>query len=99
MPQARRDTLKQLAATVIAEPQSTPDDWLKLKGIGPWTVAYSKMRGLADPDIWLGGDLGVQKALKRHGDITPEQLAPWRSYATFQLWFSLSRPALKETTE
>lgn len=99
VPQARRDTLKLLATTVITEPQSTPDDWLKLKGIGPWTVAYSKMRGLADPDIWLGGDLGVQKALKRHGDITPEQLAPWRSYATFQLWFSLSRPALKETTE
>lgn len=98
IPQARRDTLKQLAQTVLTEPQSTPDDWIKLKGIGPWTVAYSKMRGLADPDCWLGGDLGVQKALKRTGDVQPEQLAPWRSYATFQLWFGLSRPASKESS-
>jgi len=93
VPQARRDTIKQLASAVIANPHSTPDDWLSIKGIGPWTVAYSKMRGMGDPDIWLGGDLGVQKALQGRSAIKPEQLAPWRSYATFQLWHGLAHPA------
>lgn len=90
VPQARRDTLQALAAAVLTHPAADPTDWLAIKGIGPWTVAYSKMRGLADPDIWLAGDLGVQKALKlQSADFAPAQLAPWRSYATLQLWFSL----------
>jgi AraC family transcriptional regulator of adaptative response / DNA-3-methyladenine glycosylase II len=90
VPQARRETLQALAIAVLANPAADPTDWLAIKGIGPWTVAYSKMRGLADPDIWLAGDLGVQKALKlQSAEFAPAQLAPWRSYATLQLWFSL----------
>lgn len=92
VPQARRETLKALARFVIAQPDSTPDDWLQLKGIGPWTVAYVKMRGLGDPDLWLGGDLGVQKALAQLPQFSEQQLSPWRSYATFQAWHSLSSP-------
>jgi len=92
VPQARRETLKALARFVIAQPDSTPDDWLQLKGIGPWTVAYAKMRGLGEPDLWLGGDLGVQKALAHLPAFTEQQLSPWRSYATFQAWHSLSLP-------
>lgn len=91
VPQARRDTLHALAKAVIADPQADPTTWLTIKGIGPWTVAYSRMRGLADTDIWLAGDLGVQKALKTQSpNFTPALLAPWRSYATLQLWLSLS---------
>ncbi len=72
VPQARRDTLQALAAAVLTHPAADPTDWLAIKGIGPWTVAYSKMRGLADPDIWLAGDLGVQKALKlQSADFAP----------------------------
>lgn len=90
VPQARRETLRALAIAVLTNPAADPTDWLAIKGIGPWTVAYSKMRGLADPDIWLAGDLGVQKALKlQSSEFAPAQLAPWRSYATLQLWFSL----------
>lgn len=90
VPNARRDTLKALAQFVIAQPEAEPQQWLALKGIGPWTVNYARLRGLSDSDIWLGGDLGVQKALAKTGrGVDNSSLAPWRSYATFQLWFSL----------
>ena len=91
VPQARRDTLKALASAVLAAPDAAPEHWLRLKGIGPWTVNYTRLRGLSDTDIWLGGDLGVQKALMQSGsrDFNPATVAPWRSYATLQLWFSL----------
>jgi len=90
VPQARRETLRALAQFVMENPDAAPEQWLPIKGIGPWTVSYARLRGLSDSDIWLGGDLGVKKALAKAGvnnDISA--LAPWRSYATFQLWFSL----------
>lgn len=90
VPQARRDTLTALAQYVINHPDATPEQWLAIKGIGPWTVSYARLRGLSDSDIWLGGDLGVQKALaKADSNADISTLSPWRSYATFQLWFSL----------
>jgi AraC family transcriptional regulator of adaptative response / DNA-3-methyladenine glycosylase II len=91
MPGSRKQTLHNLAQYYLeSDEPNDPIQWLKLKGIGPWTVAYSQLRGLSDPDIFLGGDLGVQKAmvnLKPNIDI--EQAAPWRSYLTFQLWSQL----------
>ena len=91
VPQARRATIQALAALQSAEPTTQPDQWLAIKGIGPWTVAYSKMRGLSEPDIWLGGDLGIQKALARQqNSLSEDNLKPWRSYATLQLWFGLA---------
>lgn len=91
MPQRRKDTLRALAAYVSEHPEASPEQWLAIKGIGPWTVNYANMRGLSKSDIWLGGDLGIQKALQKRDSeqhISAEALAPWRSYATFQLWFS-----------
>lgn len=90
VPQARRETLTALAQFVLQQPDAAPEQWLAIKGIGPWTINYAKLRGLSQTDIWLGGDLGVQKALaKAGGNNDISQLAPWRSYATFQLWYSL----------
>ncbi|WP_052749117.1 AlkA N-terminal domain-containing protein [Arsukibacterium ikkense] len=88
VPALRRQTLQHLATLLLAEPDATPEQWLNIKGIGPWTVNYAQMRGLGHSDIWLAGDLGVQKALARTGSCTTDTdtLAPWRSYATFQLW-------------
>ena len=58
-----------------------------IKGIGPWTVDYIRMRGLSDPDVFLARDLGVQKALAQcERTINAEAAAPWRSYLTFHLW-------------
>ncbi|MFI6576943.1 AlkA N-terminal domain-containing protein [Nocardiopsis sp. NPDC050513] len=65
--------------------ERTEKDLLALRGIGPWTASYIRMRGLGDPDVFLDGDLGVRQAL-RSEQITPEQWSPWRSYATHLLW-------------
>jgi AraC family transcriptional regulator, regulatory protein of adaptative response / DNA-3-methyladenine glycosylase II len=66
-----------------------------LPGIGPWTAHYIAMRILADPDVFLPTDLGIQKAL---GETKSKRILaiaapwqPWRSYATLHLWKSLER--------
>lgn len=59
----------------------------ELRGIGPWTASYVRMRGLGDPDVFLGTDLGVRKALA--GAPDDRAWSPWRSYATHLLWASL----------
>lgn len=91
IPGSRKQTLRNLAQHyIVHENPDEPENWLKLKGIGPWTVDYAQLRGLSDPDIFLGGDLGVKKALIKSGSkYEPEQASPWRSYLTFQLWSQL----------
>jgi AraC family transcriptional regulator of adaptative response / DNA-3-methyladenine glycosylase II len=67
---------------------------LALPGIGPWTVAYVRMRALGDPDAFLVGDLGVRRALERLGLPGGERAAmalgerwrPYRAYALQYLW-------------
>ncbi|MFT6310023.1 MAG: AraC family transcriptional regulator of adaptative response / DNA-3-methyladenine glycosylase II [Porticoccus sp.] len=90
MPNKRRVTLRDFAQFYLTSPSADPSSWLVIKGIGPWTIDYAKMRGLSDPDIYLGGDLGVQKAIgKTDSEFMPEKSAPFRSYLTFQLWSQL----------
>ncbi|MFD2190971.1 DNA-3-methyladenine glycosylase 2 family protein [Pistricoccus aurantiacus] len=92
MPSARRATLKRFADWYCqTDAPDDPNDWMALKGIGPWTANYAALRGLSHPDIWLGGDLGVRKALKLLDDFDPAIAAPWRSYLTLQLWQHLWR--------
>ncbi|MCL1146759.1 helix-turn-helix domain-containing protein [Shewanella marinintestina] len=101
MPGARKKALNGLGQFLDEHPEAEPDLWLSIKGIGPWTVAYAKMRGLSDPKVLLCGDLVVKKrvlALYSQGADSPtldyesisQQLAqlsaPWGSYLTFQLW-------------
>jgi AraC family transcriptional regulator of adaptative response / DNA-3-methyladenine glycosylase II len=90
MPNKRRVTLRDFAQFCLTSPHANPSSWLVIKGIGPWTIDYAKMRGLSDPDIYLGGDLGIQKAVgKIDAEFMPEKSAPFRSYLTFQLWSQL----------
>ena len=88
MPGSRKATLRAFAER--AAQQNIGDDpaaLLGIKGIGPWTVDYIRMRGLSDPDVFLARDLGVQKALAQcERTINAEAAAPWRSYLTFHLW-------------
>lgn len=87
MPGSRRDAVRRLAEWHVNHGNDhEASEWLILKGIGPWTVNYARMRGASHPDIWLGGDLGVKKALGELGGADPDAAAPWRSYLTFQLW-------------
>ncbi|MGO8876220.1 MAG: AlkA N-terminal domain-containing protein [Acidimicrobiales bacterium] len=70
---------------------------LALPGIGPWTVAYVRMRALGDPDAFMASDLGVRRALERLGLPAGEREAialaerwrPYRAYALQYLWAGL----------
>jgi len=86
MPQRRKQTLKDFAAYIVQHGENSDiNDWLELKGIGPWTVDYVKLRGLSQPDVWLDKDLIIKQQLAKL-NLTPELAKPWRSYLTFQLW-------------
>ncbi|WP_232781832.1 DNA-3-methyladenine glycosylase 2 family protein [Marinicella sediminis] len=87
MPGSRKQTLRNLAAHLLRYPDSEPADWASIKGIGPWTIQYTQLRGMGAPDIYLDGDAGVKKALRLFpADFDAQQAAPWRSYLTFQMW-------------
>ena len=86
IPDARKQTLIRLAKYCLDNPGADPQKWLTLKGIGPWTVEYAKMRGLSDTDIWLDSDLGIKKALDIFPLIEPGNASPWRTYLTFNMW-------------
>jgi AraC family transcriptional regulator of adaptative response / DNA-3-methyladenine glycosylase II len=101
MPHARRDTIRRLAAAVLAgdvelhvgaDPAVAREQLLRLRGIGPWTADYVVMRGLGHPDVFLEADLGVRHALAVLGVEADRACgwAPWRSYAVHHLWASLS---------
>ena len=85
MPNSRRETLRRFAVFYAQQPTVDPDDWLSLKGIGPWTVAYANLRGQSQVDIWLSSDLVIKKQLLVH-NIDADKARPWRSYLTFTLW-------------
>jgi len=91
IPAARKKTLQDFSHHYFTH--SNPDDtkqWIQLKGIGPWTIDYAKIRGLSDPDIYLGTDLGIKKAIqKTNYQGNPDLASPWRSYMTLQLWGQL----------
>lgn len=61
MPGARKLALNALGQFVTLNPDNDLNDWLSIKGVGPWTIAYAKMRGESHPDILLCGDLVVKK--------------------------------------
>jgi AraC family transcriptional regulator of adaptative response / DNA-3-methyladenine glycosylase II len=90
MPESRKETLSRLACHLGEHPDDHPDNWLSLKGIGPWTVNYAKMRGLSSPDLLLSSDLIVKKYLIDHNEVNAEHTAPWGSYATLHCWSHFS---------
>ncbi|QYK00233.1 DNA-3-methyladenine glycosylase 2 family protein [Shewanella psychrotolerans] len=63
MPGARKNALRALALFISHHPHASVDDWLSIKGIGPWTVDYVRLRGLSLPNIFLASDLVVKNQL------------------------------------
>lgn len=69
---------------------------LALRGIGPWTADYVRMRVLGDPDVLLPGDVAARAgaaALGLPSDAAgftawSDRLAPWRSYAMAHYWYA-----------
>jgi AraC family transcriptional regulator, regulatory protein of adaptative response / DNA-3-methyladenine glycosylase II len=111
MPWSRRSALIGLA-TAVADGDVVLDTGvmahdeierllLALPGIGPWTVAYIRMRALRDADAFMPTDLGVRHGLERLGrDGSPagasavaEGWRPYRAYATQHLWALLASPS------
>jgi AraC family transcriptional regulator of adaptative response / DNA-3-methyladenine glycosylase II len=88
-----------------ADRAETYQQLLGLPGIGEWTAGYIVMRALGDPDTFLPSDLGIKKAGARLGlGANPRTISehaaawrPWRTYATHQLWATLT-PMPKEAS-
>lgn len=70
-----------------------------IKGIGPWTAAVTSLRGLSDPDVFVPGDLALQRSAESvartnriEDSVSLEDRSlrwrPWRSYAMHHLWRS-----------
>jgi len=95
MPQSRKDTVKRFAEYMSDNFDADPQQWLALKGIGPWTVSYARLRGLSQPNCFLATDLVIKKvvaAIENSSNelFDPESVSPWGSYATFNCWNSQS---------
>ncbi len=69
-----------------------------VRGIGPWTVQYTLLRGLGFADCLPAGDAGLAQGLERLTGERPSESAirqmlakysPWRSLATYHVWASL----------
>lgn len=89
MPQARKDTLNRFAQHMKENSDSHPENWLQLKGIGPWTINYAKLRGLSEPNCFLETDLIVKKALVQFPNLNRQTTSPWGSYALFLLTITI----------
>jgi AraC family transcriptional regulator, regulatory protein of adaptative response / DNA-3-methyladenine glycosylase II len=115
MPEGRARALLRITellaiGDIVLDPGADRDEvsaqLLAVPGIGPWTVAYVRMRALGDPDAFLEGDLGVRRALDRLGVPPGERSAreaaerwrPYRAYALHYLWSDLPGRPGKETT-
>ena len=95
---ARRRTVQALARALAsgdialdpgADREEAGRALLAVPGIGPWTAALVGLRGLADPDVWLPGDLALRRSLATLGSSDRDAATrwrPWRSYAVMHLW-------------
>lgn len=83
--------------TVDKLKQLTLDDLtqflLQLKGVGPWTLSVVRMFFIQDTDVFLEGDLGINKALKKFfisDGYLGHHYSPYRTYLCLYLWKSLN---------
>lgn len=113
-PAARRETLRQVleylggdVADDVPGREAALTEVSQIKGIGPWTLAYARLRTLGDPDVDLSGDAALLSAAKARGLATDraglrellDAARPWRSYAALHLWRGAARPHTKESTD
>ncbi len=84
-----------------AELESLRRTLLEIRGLGPWSVHYTLLRGYAWMDGSLHGDVAVRRAIQQlQGGATPPtareaetwlaDFRPWRSLLAAHLWKSLS---------
>jgi len=67
--------------------------FLQLKGVGPWTLGVLRMFFIQDTDVFLEGDLGINKALINFFNsktYSGHHYSPYRTYLCLYLWKSLN---------
>lgn len=90
----------ELSLHVNDDPQASAAQLLAIKGIGPWTVNYTLLRGYGYADCSLEGDVAVRSAIGRllglEGKPSIAQAQAWlaayaphRTMAAAYLWASL----------
>ncbi len=101
MPGSRIRTLRgvsqALASGELTLTTASDEQLLALPGIGPWTVAYWRLRCGLDTDAFPASDLVLQKALGGGTKLPVKEVLaqsaawqPWRSYAASWLWHAMS---------
>lgn len=84
------------------EPDRAVEQLMAIRGIGRWTAEYCLMRGIGYLDALPAGDTGLQNAVTRFYRFKKratedqvrklgERWKPYRSLATFYLWYALSK--------
>jgi AraC family transcriptional regulator of adaptative response / DNA-3-methyladenine glycosylase II len=97
MPDSRRTTVRTIASALAdgavrldpgVDRAEAEKALLALRGVGPWTAGYIRLRALGDPDVLLTGDVAVQAGMRRSGAAPVDARAwrPWRSYAMHHFW-------------
>lgn len=80
------------------------DRFIKVKGIGPWTVQMFLMFTLGRPDVWPITDLGIRKGVQRTMKLNElpesedlieigERWKPHRTVASWYLWRMADLPS------
>ena len=67
--------------------------FLKIKGIGPWTLGIIKMFYLGHSDTYLNGDLAIKKRASyffNDSEYMGKDYSPYKTYLCLYLWQSLS---------
>lgn len=103
---AKAQTLVRLARLVadgeLDLESLEPERLLQVKGVGPWTVQYTLLRGYGSPDCSLHGDAAVKKALQqvfgtpleaRSAEQLLARYQPHRSLTAAHCWAALSKQA------
>lgn len=84
----------------LPTPEAAEQRLLQIRGIGPWTSQYVRMRCLRDSSSFPASDVGLQNVVKFLTGMdrkpTPAELLVlarpwqgWEAYATFYLWRAL----------
>lgn len=107
--QSKANTLVKVGELVVAG-ELPMDAWLyqqapaqdiatalaKVKGIGPWTISYTLLRGYGWLDGSLHGDAAVRRAMKnllaveqvseKEAELWLQAFSPWRALLAAHLW-------------
>lgn len=95
-----RGELSRTGLLALGDFDAAERELVRIRGIGPWTAHYVRMRCLRDPRAFPIGDVGLHNAVRQQFNMDRKPTLPelqalfanwagWEAYATFYLWHSL----------